>query len=154
MSADEARGPEVTDEDHLSSGNEEIIASHCNTDNTEENEFDEMMGALQDILLDPEFVQLQASFSDQYADQFEDTDENKLEYTELFERYTTNIEDFLEQQMQLKLDSFSMERLCELLPDHEDEVPGDVMDILMQCSDFQEFKNFMLAHKQNAQVGF
>ena len=81
--------------------------------------------------------------------EFDDTDENKLVYTELFESYTERIEAFLADALAARLGpGFAMERLLEVVRRRgEDELAGDVWDLLLSLSDFNECKALMLAHK-------
>ena len=136
---------------HVKEEEEEIIASNV-CDHEGDNEFDAMIGALQDILMQEEFAKLQQNFGEKYCDTFDDTDENKLVYTEIFDQYTQLVEDFLEQQMREKLGSFEMSTLIEVLQERKDEMTEDVLDMLMSLADFEEFKHFMLSHKQNGSM--
>jgi ADP-ribosylation factor 2-binding protein len=53
------------------------------------------VGALQDILLDEKFEQLQKTFTSENCMQFDATEENKLVYTEIFKSYQETIESFI-----------------------------------------------------------
>jgi hypothetical protein len=55
--------------------------------NNEDNEFDKIVGTLQEILLDEKFEQLQKKFCQQNCMHFEATEENKLIYTDIFKKY-------------------------------------------------------------------
>ncbi|DAZ93725.1 TPA: hypothetical protein N0F65_009651 [Lagenidium giganteum] len=144
--------PEVVDA--LKVDEEEEIFSKDSGDNTEESKFDEMVGALQDVLIDPEFVDMQNDFCLKNCEEFEDLTENKLVYTTIFKQYTTLIENFLETRLCEKVENFSMDELCNLMQEHEDEIPGDVIDMLLSCLDFEEFKSLMLSFKQNETPSF
>jgi ADP-ribosylation factor 2-binding protein len=48
-----------------------------------------------------------------------------------------------------KIENFTMEELLLQMQEHEDEIPGDVVDVLLSCSDFEEFKSLMCSFKQN-----
>ncbi|XP_060248184.1 ADP-ribosylation factor-like protein 2-binding protein isoform X5 [Meriones unguiculatus] len=50
-------------------------------------EFDAVVGCLEDIIMDDEFQLLQRNFMDKYYQEFEDTEENKLTYTPIFNEY-------------------------------------------------------------------
>ena len=52
-----------------------------------DDRFDLIVGALQDILLDPEFEKMTKDFSLKYCMDFEATEENKLCYTSIFKEY-------------------------------------------------------------------
>ncbi len=47
----------------------------------------QIVGTLQDILLDPEFEQMPKDFSLKYCMEIEATEENKLCYTSIFKEY-------------------------------------------------------------------
>jgi len=53
------------------------------------------VGAIEEILMDDDFIDHQNSFCKKHCDKFEDTDENKLIYTALFEEYTVFMENTL-----------------------------------------------------------
>ncbi|RLN26041.1 hypothetical protein BBO99_00000545 [Phytophthora kernoviae] len=128
---------------------EETYCNDVGDENTEETKFDEMIGELQDILIDPEFVEMQSDFCRNNCEIFDNVSENKLIYMDVFQQYTDLIEAFLERRLHEKLDHFSMDELCLQIQEHEDEIPPDVIDVLLSCSDFEEFKNLMLSFKQN-----
>ncbi|GAB9470525.1 hypothetical protein Gpo141_00007769 [Globisporangium polare] len=138
--------PEIGD---LKIEDEEEILSADVGENTEENKFDEMIGVLQDLLIDPDFVNMQSDFCLENCEVFENVTENKLIYTSIFSEYTNLIESFLEQRLMEKLEYFSMDELCRQMQEHEDEIPLDVIDVLQSCFDFEEFKCLMLSFKQN-----
>ncbi|RLN97329.1 hypothetical protein BBJ28_00003420 [Nothophytophthora sp. Chile5] len=125
--------PEVTDVGRFE--DEEIFSTDVGEENTEEAKFDEMIGVLQDILIDPQFVDLQSDFCRSNCEIFENVAENKLIYTDIFRQYTTLIGAWLAPSE-------------EALADY-DEIPLDVIDVLLSCSDFEEFKSLMISFKQN-----
>lgn len=56
---------------------------------TSDAEFDAVVGYLEDIIMDDEFQLLQRNFMDKYYQEFEDTEENKLTYTPIFNEYVS-----------------------------------------------------------------
>ena len=60
--------------------------------NEGDDKFDEIVGALQDILLDQGFEKMTKDFFNANCLQFEATEENKLVYTTIFKAYTDLIE--------------------------------------------------------------
>eukprot|EP00069_Balaena_mysticetus_P019630 bmy_12359T0 len=58
-------------------------------------EFDAVVGYLEDIIMDDEFQLLQRNFMDKYYQEFEDTEENKLTYTPIFNEYISLVENNL-----------------------------------------------------------
>ncbi|TMW58537.1 hypothetical protein Poli38472_010096 [Pythium oligandrum] len=152
MASTRAEQPEVTDA--LKVEEEEEIFCDDAGGNTDESLFDEMIGVLQDILIDPAFVDLQTDFCLNNCEVFEDVTENKLVYTDIFQRYIALIESFIERRLMEKIENFSMDELTRQMQEHEDEIPLDVIDVLLSCSDFEEFKNLMLSFKQNETPNF
>lgn len=121
------------------------------TGSSEENAFDEIVGAIETLLLDPSFIELQTNFLQKHCQHFEDTDENKLIYTEIFTAYTTTIESFIEKCISEDIEGFSMDAFGAMLQSRgQDEICGDVFDMLLSLGDFNEFKALMVEHrKQN-----
>eukprot|EP00644_Phytophthora_capsici_P008560 jgi/Phyca11/546149/estExt2_Genewise1Plus.C_PHYCAscaffold_200184 len=128
---------------------EEVYGDDVGDENTEESKFDKMIGVLQDLLMDPEFVDMQRDFCRNNCEIFDNVSENKLVYMDIFQQYTDLIETFIERRLHEKLECFSMQELCNQIQEHEDEIPPDVIDVLLSSSDFEEFKNLMLSFKQN-----
>ncbi|KAF1793707.1 ADP-ribosylation factor-like 2-binding protein, domain [Phytophthora cactorum] len=112
--------PEMTDFERLDE-EEEVFDNDVGEENSEESKFDEMIGVLQDLLIDPEFVDMQSEFCRINCEIFDNVSENKLIYMDIFQQYTDLI----------------------------DEIPLDVSDVLLSSSDFEEFKSLMLSFKQN-----
>ncbi|CAK9024434.1 Stearoyl-CoA desaturase (Acyl-CoA desaturase) (Delta(9)-desaturase) (Delta-9 desaturase) (Fatty acid desaturase) [Durusdinium trenchii] len=127
-------------------GDEDMIC--CGYGGTaEDNEFDEIVGALEEIIMDPRFVKLQSEFCRRHCNRFHKDDENKLEYTDIFNEYTQTIETYLESRLKRCIPGFRMDKFAHMCQQRKDEVAGDVFDILLSCGDFAEFKFLMLSHK-------
>lgn len=110
-------------------------------------EFDRVIGVIGEIVMNPQFAVAQATFLDQYCDEFEDAEDNKLCYTEIFNNYVSLIESALDQGLARFIPGFSMDAFQALLPDRLDEIPEELMEMLMSLSDFCAFKELMLEHK-------
>ncbi|OWZ18360.1 hypothetical protein PHMEG_0007559 [Phytophthora megakarya] len=128
---------------------EEVFVNDVGEENTEEAKLDEMIGVLQDILIDPEFVDMQSDFCRHNCEIFDNVSENKLIYMDIFQQYTDLIETFIDRRLHEKLENFSMEELCNQFQEHEDEIPPEVLDVLLSSIDFEEFKSLMVSFKQN-----
>ena len=50
------------------------------------------MGTIEDVVIGDKFQQLQNEFMDKYCMEFEDCEENKLQYTGIFQEYCQVIE--------------------------------------------------------------
>uniref|UniRef100_A0A2K5QIT8 ADP-ribosylation factor-like protein 2-binding protein n=1 Tax=Cebus imitator TaxID=2715852 RepID=A0A2K5QIT8_CEBIM len=71
-------------------------------------EFDAVVGYLEDIIMDDEFQLLQRNFMDKYYLEFEDTEENKLTYTPIFNEYISLVEKYIEEQLLERIPGFNM----------------------------------------------
>jgi ADP-ribosylation factor 2-binding protein len=126
---------------------EEIFAE--NSGSAEDIEFDMILGALEDILMDGELSQLQKEFCERHCIIFEETEENKLEYTELFNQYTALIESNLNEKLRSRIPGFEMSMFESLLKGRdEEELSGEIFEILLSFTDFGEFKEYMLSVKR------
>jgi len=88
------------------------------------------------------------NFCLQHCQIFDDNDENKIEYTEIFNRYTTLIESTIDTKLLQKLPNFNMRRFEEMLLSRQDEMDTEIFDLLLSLSDFDEFKEIMLSYKK------
>lgn len=70
----------------------------------------------------------------------QDSDENKLIYTELFEQYVSLVEQTIDTEMQEAVPDFSMQEFSALLSKHEEQLSADVFDLLLSLGDFELFK--------------
>eukprot|EP00128_Syssomonas_multiformis_P005958 Colp12_sorted_trinity150504_noHs@21928 len=109
--------------------------------------FDAIVGHLEDIIMDDEFQSLQNNFMDKNCSVFEDAEENKLVYTEIFQNYTSSIENFIETKLKEREPGFSMDSFMGMIKARHDQVEGDVFDLLTSLGDFNEFKELMLSFK-------
>ena len=74
---------------------EEMLCFGDGDGDSDDNAFDEIVGALENILMDDEFLNLQNDFCESNCEVFQDDDENKLVYTDLFSSYTEMIEGYI-----------------------------------------------------------
>lgn len=76
------------------------------TGSSEDNEFDEMIGKLEEVLLSDEFAAIQKEFYRQHASDFDvegPSDENKPEYMIAFREYTELMESTIGRLMQQRI---------------------------------------------------
>lgn len=114
--------------------------------------FDCVVGLLQDLVLSEDFQRTLATFMEKHARHFEDTEENKLVYTEIFEQYTRMIEGYAEQRLAAEIPGFKMDAWLEELAERQGEVDGDLLDTLVAFADFAAFKAQMLAHRAGGRL--
>jgi hypothetical protein len=77
--------------------------------------FDAVIGELEDILMDPAFTDLQASFFAAHVGLFEEGEENRLAYTPVFAEYTQRLESFMEGRLKERIPGFVMSQFLALL---------------------------------------
>ena len=118
----------------------------------EDNYFDEVVGAIESILIDPEFSQLQRSYCLKHCSKFDATEENKLCYTDIFDDYTELLESNIESRLCKMIPGFQLSKFAAMCQQRRDEMTGDVFDLLLSFSDFNEFKELILSHKEPSHV--
>ena len=70
---------------------------------------------------------------------------------ELHMQFKAMIEEKIESELKASIENFTMEEFNKLLEERQLEICGDIWDMLMTISDFEEFKNLMLAYKVQAE---
>lgn len=130
-------------------GEEEVLFAGSGT--SEDNEFDMAVGAIEEILMDGEFISIQNAFCERHCSIFVDDDENKLEYTPIFNEYTRLIETTLCRMLTDRLSGFNMRKFEEDVATRRDEISGEIFDLLLSMGDFTEFKDLMIATKKGMQ---
>lgn len=109
--------------------------------------FDNIIGYIEDILVDEEFQSLQKRFMEKHWVEFEEEEENKLIYTDIFNEYNNIIERHIEEKLRQKMPDFSMKNfICDLM-NQKKELDGEVFDMLFTFSDFMAFKEMFLDYK-------
>merc|ERR1711971_1302112 len=106
----------------------------------EPTEFDKVVGAIGDIVVGESFQELQRELLEKYHQHFDSSEENKLIYTEIFETYTTRIEQFIEAKLATRFENFSMETFLQDLRTQGESLDGDIFELLFTLSDFLAFK--------------
>ncbi|CAM9262945.1 unnamed protein product, partial [Pylaiella littoralis] len=130
---------------------DEILAS--NEGSEEDKYFDSIVGALEEAVMDSAFANLQQSFVDEWCEEFDDVEENKLTYTNIFRQYTQLVERHLDGWLRQRVRGFEMEAFMKMVAERQDEIVGDVIDILTASGDFVEFKHMMVAHRKGRDNG-
>jgi len=127
--------------DHMELDEEEIFTINSSKDDAS---FDLTVGHIEDIIMDKHFRKLQNDFMNEYYQHFDDTEENKLIYMDIFKEYNELIEKHLEDQLKLRMPGFSMQEFTHQLLLRKSELDGEVFDMLLTFSDFLAFKEMFL----------
>uniref|UniRef100_A0A8C7H516 ADP-ribosylation factor-like protein 2-binding protein n=1 Tax=Oncorhynchus kisutch TaxID=8019 RepID=A0A8C7H516_ONCKI len=109
--------------------------------------FDAVIGSIEDIIMEDDFQHLQQSFMEKHYLEFDDSEENKLTYTPIFNEYIEMLEKRLEQQLMERIPCFNMSTFNHLLKQHKDEVSGDIFDMLLTFTDFMAFKEMFIDYR-------
>ena len=97
-----------------------------------------------------EFGNAQGTFYEKVIHKFEDTEENKLEYTSIFEEYVFIVENILEAKLKTE---FSEEQLTYFYTHFKDNykvyeaVNSDTVEVIFGFTDFVKFKEQVLKFK-------
>lgn len=120
----------------------------------EDNKFDAIVGALEDLLISPEFEEVQSNFGLAHSGVFEEDGENKLVYTQIFEQYSNLLEEEISTHLCEAVEGFDMMEFVGMLNARKDELNGEVFDMMLTLTEFDSFKELMLSYKENADQGF
>ncbi len=85
------------DEDEMGEAAEKDFAIESKgTGNYDDDYFDTVIGHIQDIVFDDKFKEVQNHFFAGHCKEFENSEENKIIYTEIFTAYKQSIEQYIE----------------------------------------------------------
>ncbi|PRP85320.1 ADP-ribosylation factor-like protein 2-binding protein-like [Planoprotostelium fungivorum] len=122
-------------------------ASDKSRDVEADGRFDMVVGRLEELILSDAFSRVVDDFFTQHCKEFEESSENKLSYTAVFNQYTSLLEQHIEKHLKSILPPwFSMSWFVgEMEKRPAEEVSPDIIELL--GSDFEEFKQKMLEVK-------
>uniref|UniRef100_M4AEZ7 ADP-ribosylation factor-like protein 2-binding protein n=1 Tax=Xiphophorus maculatus TaxID=8083 RepID=M4AEZ7_XIPMA len=109
--------------------------------------FDVVIGCILEIIMEEDFQLVQRSFLDRHYLEFEESDENKLSYTLIFNEYVELLEKPLEECLMKKIPGFNMASFIQLLMQHKEEVPDEMFDMLLTFIDFMAFKDMFVEYR-------
>mmetsp|Transcript_24550 Transcript_24550/g.22303 ORF Transcript_24550/g.22303 Transcript_24550/m.22303 type:complete len:152 (-) Transcript_24550:89-544(-) len=125
---------------------EEILFESTGT--AEDNKFDEIVGKIEEILLGEDFASVQNNFCRSHCNKFHNDEENRPEYMELFNSYVTLMESTIDSMLSSQIPGFNMTQFESMLVERQDEISGEIFDLLSSMGDFNEFKDLMLNYKR------
>ena len=91
---------------------------------------------------------MQNDFCEKYYKIFEEKDENKLEYTKIFNEYTKTTEEFLEKELKKRVKEYNIDDFYKLLESKKFKIDEQLLDTLLDLSEFNNFKEMMLNYKR------
>lgn len=86
---------------------DDLNITHLSTDDSERR-FTETIGLIEDLLMDEQFLKLRLDFMEEHWQEFEDSEENKFVYTEIFIKYQDTIEKYIEDKLSRCIEGFNM----------------------------------------------
>ena len=111
---------------------------------------EEVLAVMEEVVLGDEFGSLQLDFCKRNCHHFEEGEENKLIYMDLFSSYTTLLEDVIERELKTRIADFDMEGFLTLLMSEystSELENNEIFELLLTLADFEHFKDFMLGCK-------
>ena len=132
---------------------DEVIATDDGS--STKDAFSRILQELEVMLMDEEFNERVDAFAEEHCHEFEDSDENKLIYTTLFNDYSAMVETFIEERLGASVQSFDMAGFCATLAERAKANDGDLpppLEMLHSMTDFDAFKELMLSAKQGKAV--
>ena len=116
-------------------------------DQTDDYKFDCFIEKLQEIVIEDQFEKMQNDFLEKYYKEFEDKNENKLIYTQIFKEYTALTEKYIETNLIKRLPKYNIDDFYKLLEKRKKQIDEQLLDTLLSFTDFQTFKEMMLDYK-------
>ncbi|XP_076255974.1 ADP-ribosylation factor-like protein 2-binding protein isoform X2 [Rhynchophorus ferrugineus] len=126
--------------------NDVEISHYCVEDN--EKSFANIIGCIENILISEIFTGIQNNFLETYYKEFEDDDENKLIYTDIFRDYLETVEKHIENELIKQIPGFQMKNLEILLEERSGELEGEIFEMLSSFWNFNIFKEMVLEYKR------
>ncbi|XP_058812465.1 ADP-ribosylation factor-like protein 2-binding protein isoform X2 [Topomyia yanbarensis] len=109
--------------------------------------FDTVIGHIEDIVIGEEFQNLVNQFMNCYYHLFESDDENKIVYTEIYQKYTNLVETYIVENLNEKMSFFDMDRFALELENKKSQVDGEIFELLYTLTDFLAFKDMLIDYK-------
>ena len=119
----------------------------CSKSSAKDTKFDQVIGHIEDIVVSDIFQNMNDKFMEKYYTDFDDTEENKLIYTPIFNEYVAKIEKLIETELNKRMPDFDMPSFMEELPTRKEEISEELYEMLLSFTDFVMFKELMLDHK-------
>lgn len=133
---------------------EEVLAA--DDASKRDDPFEHALTELEVLMMDEGLNMAIDAFTREHCAKFEAGDENKLEYTTLFQDYMALVEAYIEQQLGASVKAFDMGAFCATLQERfkgdESMLDHPALEMLSAYSDFEAFKSLMLATKAGASV--
>jgi ADP-ribosylation factor 2-binding protein len=111
---------------------------------------EEIFTVIADLITQDDFAKSQMEYFEKNKDKFEDTEENKLEYTNIYTEYVYILEQIIEANLKEKYSDEQIELFYTTFKDNlsqYEKINPEVVDTLFGFIDFEKFKKSILLHK-------
>ncbi|RKP20727.1 hypothetical protein ROZALSC1DRAFT_21144 [Rozella allomycis CSF55] len=105
----------------------------------ESSDFDIIINAFEELLVDPEFSSLQGSLLEKHSKIISDKCAN-----DLFNEYKRNVGKFIESRFNVIISGFTMSRLFSVLNEHQEIADTDIFDVVNSLNDIESYKDLVL----------
>merc|ERR1712224_819049 len=130
---------DMEDEEWCDDEEDDIGLASTGGDNADDDFFDAVIGKLEEIIMGDAFNHHQKEFMEAHCQLFDRQTEMKLEFTQVFQEYTSLIEQHIESGLTEGVPGFDMARFLGLLEEREDEGSADVFEMFRdQMCEFKE----------------
>ncbi|KAL1513452.1 hypothetical protein ABEB36_002862 [Hypothenemus hampei] len=113
-----------------------------------ERYFAEIVGCIENTVISEDFLKIQSEFLDTYYKEFVEDEENRLEYMEIFQKYLSTVEKYIEEQLVKSVPGFDIRTFQEELQKNPKKLDGEIYDMLSTFWDFTNFKQMFLEFKR------
>lgn len=131
---------------------EELDLTPLCLENKENDDFSKVIGYIEDIIVEDDFIELHTDFLEKYWHEFDESEENKLIYMDIFSKYIDTIEKYIETELCKVIPHFSIKEFEEDLKQKGENLDGEIFEILETFTDFMCFKNMILDYR-NMKIG-
>ncbi|XP_050302678.1 ADP-ribosylation factor-like protein 2-binding protein [Anthonomus grandis grandis] len=122
------------------------ISHYCEEDS--EKSFAEIIGCIENLIISDQFYEIQSRFLEEYYGEFEDEEENRLIYMDIFKNYLETVEKYIEEELLKKIPEFSLKTFESQLEQRSNELDGEVYEMLSTFWNFDSFKSMFLEYKK------
>lgn len=138
----------VDEEEHGGEIEDIDIVDDGSSLDAETNHFNRIVGALETILIDPDFDDARDEFCRTHCISFDPLiTENTLHQMNLFSQYTTLLEGTIETSLQSSIPGFDMQQFIALMQEKKDHLMSDVFDLLLSIADYETFRDLMISYR-------
>lgn len=107
-------------------------------------------------MIQPDFTEARFTFFEKNKESFEDTEENKLEHTDVFKDYIMILEQIIEAKLKVKYSDDEIDAFYLTFKDNlkqYEQINSETVDTIFGFTNFDKFKNSLLVYKRGIDEG-